>query len=48
MFIPDHSFTLLVVDDDPHFQILLKTVFMEENYSLHPADTGEEAAKASW
>ena len=45
MFIPDHSFTLLVVDDDPHFQILLKTVFMEENYSLHPADTGEEALK---
>lgn len=45
MFVPNRSFSLLVVDDDPHFQILLKTVFMEENYTLHPVETGEEAIK---
>ncbi len=45
MFIPNRSFSLLVVDDDPHFQILLKTIFMEENYSLHSVETGEEAIK---
>lgn len=45
MYIPDHSFTLLVIDDDPLFQRLLKTVFMEENYTLHTAETGEEAIK---
>jgi DNA-binding NtrC family response regulator len=45
MFLSDHRFTLLIVDDDPHFQILLKTIFMEENYKLQPAKTGEEAIK---
>ncbi len=43
MFVPDHIFTLLVVDDDPLFQRMIKTIFSEDHYIIHKAESGEEA-----
>lgn len=43
MFKPKIDFSLLVVDDDPLFQRLLKTVFLEKEYSIHTSETGEDA-----
>ena len=43
MFKPNNNFSLLLVDDDPLFQRLLKTVFLEKEYNIHTLGTGEEA-----
>ncbi len=43
MFTPKNNFSLLVVDDDPLFQRLLKTVFLENEYNIHTSDSGEDA-----
>jgi len=45
MFKPNNNFSLLVVDDDPLFQRLLKTVFLEKEYTIHTSATGEDALK---
>ena len=45
MFKPKNNFSLLVVDDDPLFQRLLKTVFLEKEYTIHTSGSGEEALK---